>query len=509
VPPEPGHPAGLCRRVAEICADASFAETHLQDQLISIRRRLAEPLRIALTGRVSAGKSTMTNALLGTRIAPVGRGETTALVSHFADGEVESVMLVLRDGDREEIYLDPAGRLPHELPRPAEAVDHIEVQIPYAPMLRSATIIDTPGISSARPEGSGRTVEFLFSEDSRRAAAGADALLFLLRGHADEAEALAAFQDLAGTSSACCVNAIGVISQADKLGDREDPMGAARRVAQRLSNEPALRARLATVTPLLALIAETVVTGGFTAAEEGALAALATESEATLEDLLASPEDLVDGHCGVPRAARERLLEKLDVFGVRASVRAIQQGLEPSGLADFLYELSGLPVLKSQIAELFTRRADVLKADQALSSFERLTYQSTDESSLAFRARVEELRLSPAMHPLREMGAVSQYAQGRVDDLPEWLVERLLLVTRQTTFTAQLGLAPDAGADAVTAAATLGSTLCRTYSNVNAPSVRHRAIADTLRRSYELMLIGSLAADRSAVCIATSPGASC
>lgn len=486
--PEWGHPDELCRRVAEICQEASFAETHLQDQLVSIRRRLAEPLRIAVTGRVSAGKSTTVNALLATRIAPVGHGETTAIVSHFADGEVESVMLVLRNGDREEIYLDPSGQLSHELPRPAEEVDHIEVEVPYAPMLRSATIIDTPGISSVRPEGSGRTVEFLFSEDSRRAAAGADALLFLLRGQADEAEALAAFQDLAGSSSACCVNAIGVISQADKLGDREDPMGAARRIARRLSNEPALRARLATVTPLLALIAETVETGSFTAEEEMALAALAAESEATLEDMLASSEDLVDGQCGVPRAARERLIEKLDIFGVRASVRALKQGLAPSGLRDFLYELSGFPVLRTQIAELFTRRADVLKADQALASFERLTYQSMTESSLSFRARIEELRLSPAMHALREMHAVSQYAQAQVEDLPEWLVERLLLVSRQTTITAQLGLAPDVGADAVTAAAVQGATLCQTYSNGNAPSIRHRAIADTLRRSYALML---------------------
>jgi hypothetical protein len=30
--------------------------------------------------------------------------------------------------------------------------------------------------------------------------------------------------------------------------------------------------------------------------------------------------------------------------------------------------------------------------------------------------------------------------------------------------------------------------MCRTYGNANAPTIRHRAIADTVRRSYELML---------------------
>jgi GTPase Era involved in 16S rRNA processing len=499
MPLEGGNPGELCRRVAEICEGAVFPETHLQDQVVSIRRRLAEPLRIAVTGRVAAGKSTTVNALLATQIAPVGRGETTALVCQFSHDEVESVMLALRGGEREEIYLDAGGRLPQELPRPVEEIDHIEVRIPYAPTLRSATLIDTPGISSVRQEGSGRTVELLFSKDSRRAVAGADALVFLLQGQADEAQALAAFQDLAGTSSACCTNAIGVISQADKLGDRNDPMGAAGRIAKRLSTEPALRTRLATVIPLLALIAETVETGTFAREDEIALASLAAEDDDALEDLLASAEDLLEGECCLEPAARQRLIAKLDVYGIRASVQALKAGCRPDDLRDFLYELSGLPALKSLISELFTRRADLLKADQALASLERLTYQATTEASLALRARIEELRLSAPMHAVAEMRALSQHAQGLVQDLPEWLVERLLRVTRETTPAARLGLDVNAGPEAVRAAALEGATLCLTYSNGKAPTIRHRATADTLRRSYELMLTNGLARRAAAI----------
>ena len=471
-----------------MCDEVRFPETHLQDQVFSIRRRLAEPLRIAVTGRVSAGKSTTVNALLATQIAPVGEGETTDLVCQFADDEVESVTLVLRSGAHEEIYLDSGGRLPRELPYPAETIDHIEVRIPYAPTLKSATIIDTPGISSARPEGSARTVEFLFSEDAGTAVTGADALLFLLSGQADEVEALAAFQDLAGTASACCANAIGVISQADKLGESEDPMGAAGRIAKRLAGEPALRTRLATVIPLLALIGEAIETGDFNRDDEVALAALAAEDDEKLEDLLASAEDLKEGDCSLAPAVRTRLIARLDLFGIRACVRALKQGLRPPDLRDFLYELSGFPALKSLIAELFTRRADLLKADQALASLERLTYQSTSQASLSLRARIEELRLSAPMHAVREMHALSQYAQGVVEDLPEWLVERLLLLTRETTPALRLGLEPDARVEAVKAAAFEGATLCLIYRNGKAGTTRQRAIAETVRRSYELML---------------------
>lgn len=491
MPLEGGISGELCRHVAQLCDEACLAETHLQDQVQSIRRRLSEPIRIAVSGRVSAGKSTTVNALLATQIAPVGPGETTELVCEFAHSEVESVTLALRGGTREESCLEPGGRLPHELPLPASDIDHIEVRIPYAPALKSATIIDTPGISSVRDEGSERTVELLFSQDSRKAVAGADALLFLLRGQADEAEALAAFQELAG-ADACCANAIGVISQADKLGDSEDPMGAARRIATRLSGEPALRTRLATVIPLLALIAETVETGRFGREEEVALAALAAEDEARLKDLLASVEDLIEGDCCLEPATRERLVAKLDMFGVRASVQALRQGLAPPDLRDYLYELSGLPTLKSLIAELFTWRADVLKADQGLASLERLTYQSPTKASRSLRARIEALRLSPQMHVVREMRALSLHAQGWVQDLPEWLVERLLMVTRETSPAERLGLDASAGTEAVRAAALEGATRCLTYRNGKAPTIRHRAIADTLRRSYELMLTDGL-----------------
>jgi hypothetical protein len=478
----------LCDRVAALCDDVGFAEAHLRDQVLSIRRRLTEPLRIAIAGRVSAGKSTTCNALLATQIAPVGHGETTKLVTSFAHGEVESVTVVLRSGERHEVYLDAAGRLPRDLPRPAEEVDHIDVRIPYAPALKSATIIDTPGISSVRREASGRTVELLFSRDSRKAVAGADALLFLLHGHADEAEALGSFQELVGTSSACCLNAIGVISQADKLGDRRSPMDAARRIADRLSGEVALRTRLATVIPLLALVAETIETGGFAREEEISLAALAGEDDLELEDLLASAEDLLDGDCSIEHAMRERLIAKLDMFGIRTAVGALKRGADPSDLRDYLYELSGMPALKALISDLFTRRADLLKADQALSSLERLTYQSPTETSLSLRTRIEEFRLSPPMHAVREMRALSEHAQGLVEDLPEWLIEGLLRMTRETAVAARLGLDPAADAEAVTAAALEGAMACRTYRNGNAPTTDHRRIADTLRRSYELLL---------------------
>jgi hypothetical protein len=143
--------------------------------------------------------------------------------------------------------------------------------------------------------------------------------------------------------------------------------------------------------------------------------------------------------------------------------------------------------------------AAVVVALGALASLERLTYQATTEASLALRARIDELRLSAPMHAVAEMRALSQHAQGLVQDLPEWLVERLLRVTRETTPAARLGLDVNARPEAVRAAAVEGATLCLTYSNGKAPTIRHRATADTLRRSYELMLTNGLARRAAAI----------
>jgi hypothetical protein len=465
-------------------------EPHLSDQVTTIKRNLSEPLRIALAGRVSAGKSTTVNALLAAKLAPVGAGETTQVVYRFGLGEIEEALIARRDGTSERVFFRPTGELPEALPVPISEIAHIDVRIPYAPFLREATIIDTPGISSRRRDRSQSTVELLFTAQSRNALAGADALVFLLHGHRDEADALAAFQDIAQGSSATSVNAIGLISQADRLGDSDGPMETAHRIAKRLANEPRLRSRLATVTPIIALLAETIETGALTLEDETALETLANEDPDALDDLLYSADDLLTGKSGVPHAQREQLLRKLGLYGIRVAVGALRAGADRVTLRDTLHAASGFPQLKELIRSLFTRRADPLKADQALTALERLTYQTDATAGARAREQIEDVRLSPPMHAVREIWALGQHAQGLAGELPDWLQTRLLSVTQGTTTGERLGLEPGAGADEIEAAALAGVTACRRYALAGATTNQQRAVVDTVRRSYELMLLG-------------------
>lgn len=492
---QPSFPGELCRTVASLCDTLVLPEPHLSDQVATIKESLSEPLRIAFAGRVSAGKSTTVNALLAAKLAPVGAGETTQVVYRFARGEIEEATVARRDGRSERVFFRPTGELPDALPVPIAEIAHVDVRVPYAPFLREATIVDTPGISSLRRDRSASTVELLFTAQSRSALAGADALVFLLHGHQDEADALAAFQDIARGSGATSVNAIGLISQADRLGDSEDPMETARRIAKRLASEPRLRSRLATVTPIVALLAETIETGALTVDDEAALETLASEDPDLLDDLLYSADDLLTGESAVPHAQREQLLRKLALYGIRVAVAALNAGADRTALRYVLHEASGFPQLKELIRSVFTRRADPLKADQALTALERLTYQTDATASARAREQIEDVRLSPPMHAVREMWALGQHAQGLVGELPDWLETRLLSVAEGTTTEERLGLEPGAGSDAIKAAALNGVAECRRYAMAGATTSQQRTVVDTIRRSYELIL---LAASRAA-----------
>ena len=108
--------SNLIERVSELVSSGEqLAPESMRGQLEELQRRLREPVRIAVVGRVNAGKSTMVNAMLGQRVAPTDVSECTRLVTWFRYGHPQRIEVELLDGTTAQTQLSPAGLLPDEL----------------------------------------------------------------------------------------------------------------------------------------------------------------------------------------------------------------------------------------------------------------------------------------------------------------------------------------------------------------------------------------------------------
>src|ERR1700740_2955315 len=113
----------LIERVSQlIAAHEGKVPADVQAQMLALETRLRQPLRIAVAGRVKAGKSTLVNALLGQRVAPTDVSECTQVVTWFSYGQPERILIRLRDGSTLDSQLSPDGTLPRELPVPVAQV---------------------------------------------------------------------------------------------------------------------------------------------------------------------------------------------------------------------------------------------------------------------------------------------------------------------------------------------------------------------------------------------------
>ena len=415
------------RSLVDHGANEAYAGTADGARLRELGQRLGEPLRVAIAGRVKAGKSTLLNALVGDRLAPTDAGECTRIVTWYADGHTYQVMAELYDGpprqlsferDEDAIRIDLAGLAP-------ESVARLRVSWP-ARGLRAVTLIDTPGIGSLAEHVSARTWDLLVPEDAETAA---DAVLYLMRHlHAGDIEFLGAFHDTA-VSRPSPVNAIGVLSRADEVGGgRLDSMSSARRIAERMSGDPTVRRLVQSVVPVAGLLAETGAT--LTEAEFAGLQRIAELDRTLTESMLLSADRFLTGASELALAAgeRERLLARFGLFGIRLTVTMLRHRVVATApeLANELLVRSGVSEVREVLETLFLRRSDALKSRSALLALEALTRARPVPGSERIAAEAE--RIGASTHAFRELRVLAALRSGWVSGKPEVLVEAERLV---------------------------------------------------------------------------------
>ena len=156
----------LSSRVADLCQEVgNRLGDPARTQVLDVRRRLGEPLRVAIAGRLKSGKSTLVNALIGRRVAPTEVGECTRIVTQFRYGTSDRVDIVRRNGTRGSLPLDEAGMIPQRLGIPRHEIAYVDVTL-TSDHLRDLTVVDTPGLSSANTSVSDQARRFLFSDQA-------------------------------------------------------------------------------------------------------------------------------------------------------------------------------------------------------------------------------------------------------------------------------------------------------------------------------------------------------
>jgi hypothetical protein len=517
--------------------------------LREVLRRLDTPLQLAVAGRIKSGKSTLVNALIGRRIAPTDVGECTRLVTRFRYGTVDRLEVVYRDGRRDTKPLAPDGGIPADLGSDLDTdlaeVSHLEAFLTSG-LLQGITVIDTPGLGSLDADSVSRTELLLGTAAGRQRAghgaaggdgaagvaaqdplggdgatgrspvgdgapatddrldpvstaalSGAEAVVYVFTQgvRADDTSTLAAFTAATAARDAGPVNALAVLNKADTIppesvpelgGDAAgDPYRAAQLVAK--AQAAVLRPRVATVLPVVGLIAETMETGAFTAADVQALRALTEVDEGVFGAMMMAADLFTTLDAPIDEQVRIRLLELLDLYGIGRAVALLRA--EPTmGAGELrrrLLEGCGLGELRAALGEVFASRADGIKASAGLASLATLAANSPDWAERQrIRDAIEVLLQRPEAHQFRLLEVLTLLSSGSVQ-LPDDLTEEVLRLGGSVAPDEQLGL-PGRGRDELVAAALERATWWRGYAAYGGTPAQSR-IAHVVHRAYFLL----------------------
>lgn len=482
---------GLLDKVRGLLGDAerTYAGSPAEARLRDIRERLDEPLRLALAGKVKAGKSTLLNALVGEELAPTDAGECTKIVTWYRNGAGYRVTAIPAVGDPVQVpFQRDGGAIDVDLQgRSAEDVTQLVVEWPSS-SLRQLTLIDTPGIASLSADVSARTEAFLTPDDDR--ATPADAVLYLMKHlHASDMGFLESFHD-EEMAQATPVNAIAVLSRADEVAvGRLDAMESAAKISARYRHDPKVRRVAQTVVPVAGLLAQSGAT--LREVEHDALERLARAEPADLELLCLSADRFANAETdiGLTSLEREALLDRFGLFGVRLSAQLIRSGeaATASKLSDALVERSGLHELRRVLLSQFAARRDVLKSRSALLAVEAAVRAQPTPEGQALLSEVE--KITAGAHEFAELRLLNALRTGMVPakDEETTAMERLLGADG-TRGTERLGLPPDADPGAQQAAA--AEALAHWQKRAESP-LASREISDAARvlvRTCEGML---------------------
>jgi GTP-binding protein EngB required for normal cell division len=146
-----------------------------RDGLVEFRPRIdalaarleEDNFEVALFGRVSSGKSSLLNALLDTKVLPVGTNPITAVPTKLRYGPVLRAAVAYGDGRSQEVSVEQLARLVTEQYNPGNLKNVVRalVEVPSPRLKEGILLVDTPGLGSLARRGAAETLAYLPSCD--------------------------------------------------------------------------------------------------------------------------------------------------------------------------------------------------------------------------------------------------------------------------------------------------------------------------------------------------------
>ena len=138
---------GVIARSKHLLLGEAFSPSpDMRIRLNQLEVRAKEPMKVAVTGQFSSGKSTFLNALLSRNILPTGITPVTSKVNYIRYGDELNIRVHYRDGRDEYRSVEEIARFTDQRGE-VEDIEHLTLYAPLE-MLRDITFVDTPGLNS-------------------------------------------------------------------------------------------------------------------------------------------------------------------------------------------------------------------------------------------------------------------------------------------------------------------------------------------------------------------------